>query len=222
MTTLTPVQQKLIESARAEHGGAEAMLLDGKTLIVVRKPTPEEFLEIEDTAHRIECGAVIKDPGIVYRPLLALVCVGRPELEALQDIGPGLELDLRMMALDAAKAGLEITPVEEVPTELTKQHGQVLLFTVNGEQVLLRKLDRFDWMHYRGDANRARGGLDGFMSRHVLAKYAAQQVIEKADDSTGKKERFAALCARFPTLPVQLGFFLTAAAQISSERVRGK
>lgn len=222
MTTLTPVQQKLLEGARAEHGGAEAMLLDGTILVIVRKPTTEEFVELEELTHRIACGAEIKDPGIVYRPLLELVCVGRPDLQERLDTEPGLELDVRGMAMDAALADIELTPIEEVPPEITKQHGAVLLLSVGGEQIIVRKLDRFDWMRYRGESAKAGRELPGFTSRRVMAKTAAQQVVETADPETGRKARFEALCARYPTLPVMIGFMLIGAAQTRSERVRGK
>lgn len=217
--------QELLAELRAAHGEVEVLRLDGGVLVVIRKPTLQEYLDAADVIARQAGGEIFRDPNEMSRPLLALVVAGLEEAKAELELFPGFDLDLAKAVLRLS-GGTDSVQFDEDPTAVTLAakavSSRALAFRCDGDVVCCRPLDRFDWARCQAALANARGTLDSsWMSPKVLARIAEQQVIE-TKDAAGRKPAFDELCAKWPMVSQLLGLQLYLRATSKAKRIEGK
>lgn len=216
----TQIQER-IGALRSQYGAVEALQLADGRLLAMRRPTPAEFIALAEVVFAVRAGADIGDPMNLYRPLLDLLIEGQEAVTpALLDEIPGLEADLQGMLQDLSGADAVVSAEAAEPHKAVAK--KVLGFTVGGESVALRGLDKFEWIGWqRRDAGRRIAGARPFRSPSLLAELAREQVVE-TPDKEGKKAAYEALLAKNPGLGIDLGMELVNAADSGARRVRGK
>lgn len=205
---------QVLEQQRAEHPGAEGFML-GDAAIVMRRPTPAEFLALASVAERKQRGHVFLDPAKVHKPVLALLVHGQDEAEAELAECPAFESQLYDLASELA--GSEDIAIEDAP-ELVAENPkakQLIGLKVCDVPLIVRKIDKFDWQRHNGNV------VSMPSVSEAVAQLALDQLMEQPD-KTGARPQWDALCARYPALPIELGSELQRRAKSRAERIAGK
>lgn len=220
MAETDKTEAELLAELRAAHGDIEALRLESGAVVALRKPTLAEYLDAAEAFARLGSGQILKDPGILTKPLLALVVHGMDDAKAELKDCPGFDFDLYKSVKLLAGEGDEVE-FKEAPDAVTPEaaaaSSRAIAFRCNGTVVCARPFDRFDWVRYQG--MNAAAPVD--LSRKVLAEVAEQQVIE-AKDAQGRKPNYDALTARWPAVAVALGLQLVNRASSKAKRIEGK
>lgn len=214
------IQEKLT-ALRSQYGAVEALQLADGTLVAMRRPTAAEFNAIAEVAFQVQAGVDIGDPMKLYGPMLDLLVEGRDAIPIdLLDTIPGIDADLQGMLQDLAGAEAVAAPEAVEPHKAVAK--RVIGFSVGGDLVAMRGLDKFEWLAWqRRNAERRPPGARRFRSPTLLAEIAREQIIE-TPDKEGKKAAYEALLAKNPGLGIDLGLELVNAADSGARRVRGK
>lgn len=203
-----------LESVRSAHPGAEGFAI-GDELVIMRKPTVDEFLRLSSVVEQRERGKLFADPQKVTGPVLSLVVEGLDAAKAELEEHPQFVKELYELA--AELGGTERLTIEDAPglVENEPKAKQLLGLMICDVPVIVRKVNQFDWSRHTANvANCA-------TLTEAVAKLAADQLFESPDKS-GARPQWEALCREYPALPIELGSELQRRARTRAERIAGK
>lgn len=205
---------ELLAAAQLEHPGAEGFAL-GDAAVIMRRPTLTEYMACAAIVEKQQTGHLFKDPAKVTKPVLSLLVGGEDAARAELAERPQFVVDLYNLVNELA--GSMDVEIEEAP-ELLADHpkaAQCLGFKICDVDVIVRKVDGFDWNRHRSNLAKMDTACE------AVAQLAIDQLME-VPDKEGNRPKWDALVSRYPAAVIELGSELQRRTKSRAERIRGK